>query len=315
MPDPLSQFIQQITPRCEVFAQVQLREPWGIEEHASQQAFFSYLRSGRCLIDTQAGHRVELQPGQLALLPYGHQHRIRSSQQASCQSAQYLFANKDQHEIEAMTIGGNGAHCQMMCGAFSFAPLTHWGRDANIGFLPEVFVVEVDANSRLQQILLWLYEENSQHQAGRSMAIEHLSQLLLLEMLRFGQPTQRWPGWMHTFNDERLAKVMLAIQQRYQYDWTLEQLAAIAALSRSSFAERFKQITGTSAMAFLRQWRCFMAAQQLVSSQLSIKQLAHNVGFPSVDVFIRNFRQFHQCTPAQYRQRFRDNSQAQAISR
>ena len=83
----------------------------------------------------------------------------------------------------------------------------------------------------------------------------------------------------------------------------LTELADVAALSKTAFSSRFKKVTGSSALEFLRQWRCLVAAKQLVEQYDSVQEIAQSVGFQSTDVFIRNFRLLHQLTPGQYRQK------------
>ena len=298
--DSLSRFVSQLDPSSEVFAQVELRAPWGISEIQLNAAYFSYVQEGCCLIEVEGQEPVVVRSGQVVILPYGHAHQLKSELGVSCISAERLFSGKSANEIAKMVIGGDGEPCQMLCGTFTFAPIQHWGEDALIGSLPNLFVVDAPSGSRLEHLLLWLYQENNQKAAGQTLALGHLMHLLLLEMLRNLQQFEHNPSWMLALGNERLAPVILIIQEQFCRDWSVTELAEVVAMSRSVFSEQFKASTGTTPLLFLRQWRCFIAAQLLANGSSSMKRIAERVGFQSVDVFIRNFKQFHRCTPKQY---------------
>ncbi|MCE0556312.1 AraC family transcriptional regulator [Motilimonas sp. E26] len=297
--DPLSQFVHFLSPSSEIFTHVTLSAPWGIEADQLNSAYVAYLPAGTCVLELEGRESVTLFAGQMLILPYGHAHCIKSDIHAKCVKVNELL-NEKKGAGEQWHNASNGDSCELVYGTFSFAPMQHWGKDALIGSLPEMIVLNVPSGSRLVQLLTWLYQENSQPQAGQSLAIEYLMQLLLIEMLRNLDHFTHYPSWMAALQDTRLAPVILAIQQQFCRDWTVDELARLAAMSRSVFAEKFKTTTGTSPLLFLRQWRCFIAAQWLVNERFTVAQIAHKVGFQSVDVFIRNFRQFHDCTPKQY---------------
>lgn len=303
--DSLSRFVSQLDPTSEVFAQVGLRAPWGISETQLNSAYFSYVQEGSCVVEIEGQEPVAVTSGQVVILPYGHAHQIKSEPDVNCIPADHLFSGKTTREIEEMTIGGGGDRCQMLCGLFNFAPIQHWGEDALIGSLPNLFVVDAPTGSRLDHLLHWLYQENNQKAAGQTLALAHLMHLLLLEMLRNLQQFNHNPSWMIALGNERLAPVILAIQEQFARDWSVTELASVAAMSRSTFSDNFKASTGTTPLLFLRQWRCFIAAQLLANGSTSIKRIAERVGFQSVDVFIRNFKQFHRCTPKQYALQYR----------
>ena len=84
---------------------------------------------------------------------------------------------------------------------------------------------------------------------------------------------------------------------------TLESLAKIAGMSRSSFSEHFAATFGVSPMELLRETRLRRAAQLLRTSDRPIKTIAAEVGFSSRSHFSRAFKSFTGSEPTQYRAR------------
>ncbi|WP_425628522.1 cupin domain-containing protein [Vibrio neptunius] len=298
--DPLSLFISHLAPQCEVFSHVQLRAPWGIEENKQDSCSFSFVKEGSCIVELATGSTVQLNSGQLMLLPYGTAHKIMSGHGVRCQNSRELFVESVTGAAD-IVIGGQGTPCYMMCGCFVFSPIQYWGGTQMSSALPEVIIIDAPQHGKLDTILSWMYEENKTPSAGRYLAQKGLLELLLVEVLRSLDRTSFNPSWLQALHDRFLAPVMLAVQEQLQKDWSLEELAGIAALSKSSFSTRFKQITGISPLNFVRQWRCLVAARLLTSTNLPLKKVASECGFQSPDVLIRNFRQFHSLTPIQFR--------------
>jgi len=304
--DPLSQFIEHLSPKCEVFADVKLKAPWGFNESKQLLSHFSYLKSGRCFLtlDNENFHRIDA--GTLVFLPYGDAHSLMSSEEIKCSQAETFFAGLTVKD--AITVfGGDGAESKIMCGGFAFSAFAHWPRSPLMGGLPALISLDVAEHSKLAWLLDWLYQENSHFQAGSAVAISRLLGLLLLEILRSLDVMGIQPRWLSALQDRFLAPAVIAILKAPQKEWTLENLAKQSSLSRSAFSHRFKSISGCSPIKFLQQFRCSLAASQLVEQQFNIQQIAAKNGFKSTDVFIRNFTRLYQLTPKQYRLAYKHN--------
>jgi AraC-like DNA-binding protein len=67
--------------------------------------------------------------------------------------------------------------------------------------------------------------------------------------------------------------------------WTVEELAREAALSRSSFFERFQNALGMPPMAYLLAWRMALAKKLLRERVEDTAGIAQRVGYGSVCAF------------------------------
>ena len=71
-------------------------------------------------------------------------------------------------------------------------------------------------------------------------------------------------------------------------------------MSRSSFAERFKETVGDSPMEYLTRWRMLLAGDRLENSKDSVSVIALSLGYESDSAFSTAFKRVMGCSPRQY---------------
>jgi AraC-like DNA-binding protein len=99
----------------------------------------------------------------------------------------------------------------------------------------------------------------------------------------------------------KMMEVLAYIDQNYQEPLTTQSLADHFGYTREYFCRIFKQYGGQTFKQYLTELRLTIATQELVSSSLSIGEIAMEVGFPDEKSFFSAFKREHQITPAQYR--------------
>jgi AraC-like DNA-binding protein len=82
--------------------------------------------------------------------------------------------------------------------------------------------------------------------------------------------------------------------------WTLQELAERAGMSRSSFAQRFKETVGASPMEYLTRWRMLLAGDRLRNCSDPISVIALSLGYESESAFSTAFKRVMGCSPRQY---------------
>ena len=88
-------------------------------------------------------------------------------------------------------------------------------------------------------------------------------------------------------------------------DVSLGALASEAGLSRFHFCRAFKESTGLSPHAWLRQYRLEQAMNMLRDTDASIVMVAATLGYASQTAFAAAFRKLTGETPSEWRRRFR----------
>jgi AraC-like DNA-binding protein len=82
--------------------------------------------------------------------------------------------------------------------------------------------------------------------------------------------------------------------------WTLAELAGIAGMSRSTFAQRFKEVVGASPMDYLTRWRMLVAGSKLRNSRESVSAIALSLGYESESAFSTAFKRVMASSPRQF---------------
>ncbi|MBC6402896.1 MAG: helix-turn-helix transcriptional regulator [Hyphomonadaceae bacterium] len=100
-----------------------------------------------------------------------------------------------------------------------------------------------------------------------------------------------------------LRRVLNAIHERPEHSWTLAELADEAAMSRSVFAEKFKDVIGQPAMKYLTRVRMSRAMRLLRSGELPVAEIAYRTGYKSDSAFNKAFEALFGLTPAKYRKK------------
>lgn len=91
------------------------------------------------------------------------------------------------------------------------------------------------------------------------------------------------------------------IEQNYQKEISVEQLAQYVQISAPHFHRLFLKYTGQSPYQYILEFRVQKAKLLLSDPVLQIKQIGREVGFHNVNHFIRHFKRLTGVTPGQYR--------------
>lgn len=83
-------------------------------------------------------------------------------------------------------------------------------------------------------------------------------------------------------------------------NFKIDNFADYMNLSRTQLHRKLKAITGMSASEFIRSQRLNMATNLLKESDISISEIAYQVGFNSVSYFNNCFKNIYKCTPGEY---------------
>ena len=90
--------------------------------------------------------------------------------------------------------------------------------------------------------------------------------------------------------------------------YSIASLALKSNIGQTKLKQGFKQYIGVALFAYLRQQRMTEAANLLVSSAKSVKQIAKAIGFKHDTNFRKAFKKYHGSTPSFYRAKLKKQS-------
>ncbi len=99
----------------------------------------------------------------------------------------------------------------------------------------------------------------------------------------------------------RIGEAISHLETHFQEPVNLDELAAIARMSKRSFLRAFQAATGSSPIAFLIKLRLNRAASLLRQDDADITSIAFEVGFNDSNYFTRQFRTIFGISPRVYR--------------
>ena len=98
----------------------------------------------------------------------------------------------------------------------------------------------------------------------------------------------------------RIAEAISHLETHLEHELYLEDLAAIAHMSKRNFLRAFRDAMGSSPMAYLVSRRIARAAELLRQEDLTITEAASRVGFEDSNYFARQFRRILGASPSEF---------------
>ncbi len=115
-------------------------------------------------------------------------------------------------------------------------------------------------------------------------------------------------GWLAGLNDAHVGKALRLMHMQPAKNWTVDDLAREAGVSRSVLAQRFTDLVAESPMKYLARWRVHLAKQMLRDGAHSMAEVADKIGYESEAAFNRAFKRATGVPPAAWRRRSAANS-------
>lgn len=161
--------------------------------------------------------------------------------------------------------------------------------------LPPLVVLPLARVDGLAATLTLLFGEAERVRCGQRLLADRLFEVLLLQLLRWmlDQRDAALPvGLMRGLADPRLARALTALHGRPGEAWSLAAMAAESGMSRSRFAEAFREALGQTPADYLAGWRLAIARTELRAGK-PLKILAAELGYANASALSRLFAQKH----------------------
>ena len=84
-------------------------------------------------------------------------------------------------------------------------------------------------------------------------------------------------------------------------DFNVDKLCELLAMSRTSFYNKLRTLTGKSPADYVRQIRLNRAAQLIMEDKHSIVEIAEMTGFSDAKYFREVFKKYYHSSPSEYK--------------
>ena len=115
------------------------------------------------------------------------------------------------------------------------------------------------------------------------------------------------------YNNSRVEKVMLYINNNFDSNTNLKNAAKIAAMTPESLSRFFKQRTGKTFVDTLTEVRLGNASRMLIDPTLSVCEIAYKCGFNNMSNFNRVFKKKMVCTPKEFRETYNSSGKTALV--
>jgi AraC family transcriptional regulator, alkane utilization regulator len=167
--------------------------------------------------------------------------------------------------------------------------------------LPDVVCLPLDRLQSCQSVLTLLFGEAGEKNCGRQAMLDRLFEVVLIHILReLMEQGQVGTGMLAGLAHDHLRRVLIAVHESPQRDWSLEDLAREAGMSRTVFATTFRDTLGCTPGSYLQGWRIGLAQKMLRRGQ-SLKLIAADVGYGSEAALSRAFSAQTGLSPREWR--------------
>lgn len=309
MLDYLSDILNRLSLEGTLYFRTSFTEPWGVTVPSYQNvARFHYVHKGDCIVKVaNSDKNIHLRQGDLILVPHGASHTL------TCRITDPDEAPPLDDVLQKSGYDGNGllvyggiepAHdTQLICGHFSIAPGSKHVLFERLPPLIHINDYGPDVGDWLDTTLRLIGSEAGQSKLGGDIIALKISEAIFAQAIRRCiEMSEDKATELSGFADANISRALNAFHKDPAKQWTVDELAREAALSRTSFAVRFSEKLGLTPMQYVTSWRVQLARDALLTRNASVAEAADQAGYASEAAFSRVFKKEMGLSPAKYRE-------------
>ena len=266
-------------------------------------AAFHLVRRGFIEIELENGQREVVNEGEMVVCFTGSAHILSQGTNMKPRSfIEIMQAGDNIFEPEPAALAQSTS---LICGIFM---LHNTFLNPLFEALPALLKVTKNAGryytvSTTTAIIDLLQKEMDQQSSVHEFIIARYLELLCAKTIQHYAhnipPDQN--GWLRAINDPLVSQLISAIHLHPESHWSVNKMAQQVALSPSRFAARFTAIMGIAPMAYVQQWRIYLAIKQLTDTRDSLEQIASQTGYENIAAFGRAFKRHTGVSPGKWR--------------
>jgi AraC-like DNA-binding protein len=268
--DKLSEVLNHFSISAGVFYAGNLCGLSAFSEDGIEEGHLHLLEQGKMTVIDQDGTRILIDEPAVLFFPRPAFHRLQAERRDNA---------------------------QIICASVRYGTGT---RNPLANALPPLIVIKLSSAPTLKAATRLLFEEAFTDNDGRLAMMDRLAEVFVIHLLRYVlEQDMVNEGMLAGLTHPKLSKAIMAIHASPAQNWSLEALAELSAMSRSAFAELFRQQVGQTVGDYLLDWRIAIA-QNLLKKGRSVSWVAGEVGYDNASALARAFRKKTGQSPKQW---------------
>ncbi len=214
--DPLGEALHFLRMNGAYYCRSELTAPWGLTlPPMPGYLWFHVVTSGRLWLETGDEEQGWIQLGDLALVPQGEGHVLRSEPGAPAPGILDLERESVSDRYEILRHGEGGAPTGLICGAVRFE---HPAAGNLIEILPPTIHIEASSSPRLEwmhSMLRLMASEAGELRPGGEAVITRLGDILVIQAIRAwieSDPAAQ-TGWLGALQDPQIGRAISNIHR------------------------------------------------------------------------------------------------------
>lgn len=308
--DLLSDILDNLQLKGTLYFRTSFTSPWSIRVPQYQKVSrYHYANRGRCLvrIDPEKAP-VSLEQGDLLIITHGAPHTMYCNPESENPPTllEDVIEKSGFNGQGTLVYGDIGTHheTQLICGHFAF---DKEAQHPLIDALPEYIHIKnygAESSTWMENTLKVIGSEAGKNDIGADLIALKMSEIIYAQAMRaYLNSDEAKSSELAGYVDEKLSKAIKVIHQSPEHAWTLTELAGIAGLSRTAFANRFKELLSMTPLVYMTHWRMQIARRSLRETNNAVIDIAEKVGYQSEAAFSRVFKKKFGIAPVAYRKK------------
>lgn len=268
--DKLSEVLNNFSISAGVFYTGNLCGLSSFNPDGSEEGHLHLLQSGKLNVIDHNGNKTHISEPSVLFFPRPAQHRLMAEEE-------------DNAQVVCATV---------KYGTGSKNPLAN--------ALPSLLTIKLAEAKPLCVATDLLFQEAFEDNNGRLAMMDRLTEVFIIHLLRYAMKSGIVEaGMLSGLAHPQLSKAIVAMHDAPEKNWPLETLAELSAMSRSKFAELFKEQVGQPPGDYLLEWRVALAQNYLKKGK-PVGWVANQVGYENASALARVFRKKTGQSPKQW---------------
>lgn len=296
----LDKLLSAFDVEVEPFAICDVRQGWRLDLGGQGFVTVHYALRGSGGLRLGAAPLIPFGPDTIIIVPRGMSQSIGAQSAAQSSPGDEAVCVGLPEGLRWLQAGEGAPDIMIACGRVR---ATYGAGTGVFDLLNEPILETFPAEHPIAPAFRTLLSELSDPRLGSTALAEALmKQCLIFTLRRLAERRDARLPWLRALDDPRLSAAVEMMMSYPERECSVEELATLAGMSRSSFGAHFARAFGRAPHSFLMENRLRQAAHFLATTDLPVKTIAGKIGYRSRSNFSRAFKVMYGIDPNAYRQ-------------